>query len=172
MSLKQWGDSDSHKGLPIFDIRKIVYFEQLPDEIFEIDLPDSSKIIAVNTPLYDPNYGMSAEGLTREQACRRILKEFWLKVREQDLDGIRKLFPYSANWSDEVLRSNLGYDRRPIKLLEIGQISEGTIGPVAPCTVRLGNEKLIVDMIVMFREIDGKSSCVVHSNNGRPRPLE
>ncbi|MHC4351516.1 MAG: hypothetical protein ACYS0H_02250 [Planctomycetota bacterium] len=172
VSLKQWGDSDSHKGLPIFDIRKIVYFEQLPDEIFEIDLPDSSKIIAVNTPLYDPNYGMSAEGLTREQACRRILKEFWLKVREQDLDGIRKLFPYSANWSDEVLRSNLGYDRRPIKLLEIGQISEGTIGPVAPCTVRLGNEKLIVDMIVMFREIDGKSSCVVHSNKGGPRPLE
>ncbi|MHC4169293.1 MAG: hypothetical protein ACYSWQ_20280, partial [Planctomycetota bacterium] len=33
VSLKQWGDSDSHKGLPIFDIRKIVYFEQLPDEI-------------------------------------------------------------------------------------------------------------------------------------------
>jgi len=27
-------------------------------------------------------------------------------------------------------------------------------------------------MIVMFREIDGKSSCVVHSPKGKPRPVE
>ncbi len=172
VSLKQWEDRDSHEGSPIFDIRKIVYFEKLPDEVFEIDLPDSSKIIAVNTPLYDPNYGMSTEGLMQEQACRRILTEFWQKVREQDFDGIRRLFPYSANLSDEVLRSNLGCDRGPVELLDIGQIYESTIGPVAPCTVQLKNEKMVVDMIVMFREIDGKSSCVVHSNKGKAQPVK
>jgi len=172
VSLKQWEDRNNHEGSPIFDIRKIVYFEQLPDEIFEIDLPDSSKIISVNTPLHDPNYGMSAEGLTQEQACRKILTEFWQKVREQDFDGIRKLFPYSASWSDEVMRSNLGYDQGSVKLLEIGQIYEGKIGPVAPCTVQLKNERMVIDMIVMFREIDDKSSCVVHSNEGKPRPVE
>jgi len=172
VSLIQWEDRDNREGPPIFDIRKIVYFEQLPDDIFEVDLPDSSEIIAVNTPLHDPNYGMSAEGLTRQQACRRILTEFWQKVREQDFDGIRRLFPYSVGWSDEVLRINLGYDQRPIELLEIGQIHESKIGPIAPCTVRLENEKLIVDMVVMFREIDGKSSCVVHSPKGKPRPVE
>ncbi len=172
VSLKQWAGSDSHEGPPTLDIRKIVYFEQLPDEIFEIDLPDSSEIIAVNTPLYDPDYGMSAEGLTKQQACRRILTEFWQRVSKQDFDGIRKLFPYSANWSDEVLRLNLGYDQGPVELLEIGQIYESKIGPVAPCTVQLKDEKIVVDMIVMFREIDGKSSCIIHSNKGKARPVE
>jgi len=169
VSFKQWEDSDSREDPPIFDIRKIVYFEQLPDEIFEIDLPDSTEIIAVNTPLHDPNYGMSAEGLTREQACRRILTEFWQKVREEDFDGIRRLLPYAANLSDEVLKSNLGCDRGPVELLEIGQIYESRIGPAAPCKVQLKNEKMVVDMIVMFREIEGRASCVVHSNKGKTR---
>ena len=172
VSLKQWDSSDSHEGQPTLDIRNIVYYEQLPDEIFEIDLPDSSKIIAVNTPLYDPNYGMSAEGLTQEQACHIILTEFWQAVSEQDFDKIRKLFPYSANWSNEVLRSNFAHDQGPVKLLEINQIYESKIGPVAPCTVQFKNEKIVIDMIVMFREIDGKSSCIVHSNKGKPRPEE
>ncbi|MHC4145548.1 MAG: hypothetical protein ACYSUD_12320 [Planctomycetota bacterium] len=172
VSFKQWEGSNSPEGPPRFDIRKIVFFEQLPDEIFGIDLPEASEIIPVTVPIYDPNYGMSAEGLTQHQACRKILTEFWQKVHEQDFDGIRRVFPYSVGLSDEVLGSNLGFDRGSVELLEIGQISEGTLGPVAPCTVRLGNGKLIIDMIVMFREIDGKSSCVVHSNKGEPRPLE
>jgi len=172
VSLKQWDTSDNHEGLPTLDIRKIVYYEQLPDDIFEIDLPDSSEIIPVNNPLYDPDYGMSAEGLMPEQACRKILTEFWQKVSEQDFDGIRKLFPYSANWSNEVLKSNLGTDQGSVKLLEIGQIYESKIGRVAPCTLQLKDEKIVIDMIVMFREIDDKSSCIVHSNKGKPRPVK
>ena len=74
--------------------------------------------------------------------------------------------------SDEVLRLNLGRERGPANLLEIGQVCESEIGPVAPCTVQWNNEKMVVDMIVMFREIDGKSSCVVHSPKGKPRPVE
>ena len=172
VSLKQWENSDSPEGPPIFDIRKIVYFEQLPDEIFEIDLSDASEIIPVTVPLYDPNYGMSAEGLTREQACRKILIELWQKVHDEDFDGIRRLFPYTAYCSDEVLRSNIGYDQGPVELLEIGQIHESRIGLVAPCTVQVNDEEVIVDMTVMFREIDGKSSCVVHSNNPKARPAK
>ena len=172
VSFKQWEDSDNHSGPPIFDIKKIVYYEQFPDNIFEIDLPDESKIIPVTVPLYDPGYGMSAEGLTQEQACQKILTEFWQKVSEQDFDGIRKLFPYLASLSDEVLRGNLGLDRGPVTLLEIGQIYHSWIGPIAPCTIQTNDGKIIVDIIVMFREIDGKSSCVVHSNKGKPRPVK
>lgn len=171
VSFKQWASSDNPKGLPTFDIRKIVYYEQLPDEIFEIDLPDSSEIIPVITPFYDPDYGMSAEGLTREQACRRILTEFWQKVREYDFDGIRRLFPGAANCSDKVLRGNLGYDQGEVELIEIGEIYESKIGPVVPCIVQLKNEKMVIDMIVMFREIDGKLSCIVHSNS-KAHPAE
>ena len=172
VSLRQWDKSDNHEGLPTFDIWKIVYYEQLPDNIFEIDLPDSTEIIAVNTPLYDPDYGMNTEGLTQEQACHKILEEFWQAVSEQDFDKIRKLFPYSVSWSDEVLRSNLGGDQGPVKLLEMSQMYESKVGPVVPCTVQFKDEKMVIDMIVMFREIDGKSSCIVHSNKGQPRPVE
>ena len=171
VSFKQWEGSDSPEGPPRFDIRKIVFFEQLPDEIFGIDLPDASEIIPVAVPLYDPNYGMSAEGLTQQQACRKILTEFWQKIREHDFDGIRRLFPGAANCSDEVLRSNLGYDQGEVELLEIGEICDSKIGPVVPCTLQLKNEKMVIDVIVMFREIDGKSSCIVHSN-GKARPAE
>ena len=172
VSLRQWNNSDNYQGLPTIDIWKIVYYEQLPDDMVEINLPDSNAIIAVNTPLYDPNYGMNSEGLTQEQACHKILNEFLQAINEQDFDKIRKLFPYSANWSDEVLKGNLGGDDGPVKLLEMSQIYESGTGSVVPCTVQLKDEKMIIDMIVMFREIDGKSSCVVHSNKDQPRPVE
>ena len=173
VSLRQWNNNNNHEGLPNLDIWKIVYYEQLPDDIFEIDLPDSSEIIAIDAPLDDPDYGMSAEGLTQEQACHIILTEFWQAVSEQDLDKTRKLFPYAASWSDEVLTCNLGGDRGPVELLELGQIYEGKIGPVVPCTLQFNDgEMVIIDMRVMFREIDGKASCIVHSNKGQLRPVE
>ena len=173
VSVRQWNSSKNHEGLPTIDIWKIVYYEQLPDEIFEIDLPDSTEIIAVNTPLYDPDYGMDAEGLTQEQACHKILEEFWQALNERDLDKIRKLLPYSAKWDDEVLMCNLaGDDEGSVRLLEMGRIYESKIGPVVPCIIQLEDEKKVIDMIVMFRELDGKSSCVVLSNKGQPRPVE
>jgi hypothetical protein len=172
VSLRQWDDSDNHEGLPTLDIWKIVYYEQLPDEIFKINLPDSSEIIAVNTPLYDPDYGINAEGLNQEQACHKILTEFWQAVNEQDLDKIRKLLPYSVGWSDEVLIGNLGGDQGPAELVEMSQLYESEIGLVVPCTIQLKDKKMVIDMIVMFREIDGKSSCVIHSNKGQPRHVE
>jgi len=172
VSLRQWENSDKHEGRPTFDIRKIVYFEQLPDEIFEIELPGSNKIIAVNTPVYDPNYGINTEGLNQEQACHKILKEFWRAVNEQDLDKIRKLVPYTAEWSDEILIANLGGALEPAEFVEMGQIYETEIGLVVPCTIQLEDKKMIIEMIVMFREIDGKSSCIILSNKGQPRRVE
>ena len=173
VSLRQWNNSKNHEGLPTFDIWKIEYYEQLPDEVFKIDLPDSTEIIAVNSPLYDPDYGMNAEGLTQEQACNKILEEFWKAVNDQDLDKIRKLFPYSSNWSDEVLMSNLAGDKESsVMLLEMDRMYESNVGPIVPCIIQLKDKKMIIDMIVMFREIDGKSSCIVHSNKGQTRPVE
>jgi len=171
ISLRQWNRSDNHEGLPNINIWEIVHYEELPDDIFEIDLPDSTEIITVNTPLYDPDYGMDAEGLTQEQACYKIIEELWQAMNEQNLDKIRKLIPLTAKWSDEMLISNTGLNE-PSELLEMGQIYESKIGPVVPCTVQVKDKKMIADLIVMFREIDGKSSCIVHSNKGKSRPVE
>ena len=171
--LRIWNTNSRHQGPPNFDIWEIVYFEELPDEMFDIDLSDDpTTLIAVNTPLYDPNYGMNAEGLTQEQACHRILQEFWQAVNEQDLDRIRTLFPHSAGWSDEVLMSNIGGDQEPPELIEMGQIYQSEIGPIVPCIIQLEDAKKVVDMIVLFRKIDGKSSCVVYHIKGTPQPVE
>jgi hypothetical protein len=173
VSLKQWDESNNYEGLPTIDVRKIVYYEQLPDEMFDINLPDPAKIITISSPLYDRAYGMDAEGLSKEHACHKILEEFWQAANEQDLDKVRKLFPYSVEWNDEMLKKNLtGDNAGSVRLLELGQMYESKIGPVVPCIVQCDGEKKVIDMIVMFREIGGKSSCVVHSNKGQPRPVE
>lgn len=172
ISLRQWNRSGSHEGEPNMNLWKIVHYEELPDDIFEIDLPDSSEIITVNAPLNDAEYGMDVEGLTQEEACHQIIEEFWQALNERNLDEIRKLIPLLANWSDEALISDLGLDDGPSELLEMGEIYESKIGPVVPCTVQIKDKVVIVDIIVMFREIDGVSSCVIHSNKGQPRPVE
>ena len=115
---------------------------------------------------------MNAEGLTHEQACHGILQEFWQAVNERDLDRIRALFPYSAGWSDEILISNICGDQEPPELIEMGQIYQSEIGPIVPCIIQFEGAKKVIDMIVMFRQIDGKSSCVVYHIKGKPRPVE
>jgi hypothetical protein len=172
ISLKQWNSSDSHEGLPNINIWKIVHYEELPDDIFDVDISDPGEIIAVKISLYDPEYGISAEGLTKEQACYKIMEDFWQAVNDQDFDMIRKLIPLTAGWNDETIINGFGGDLEPVELLEMGQIYESKIGPVVPCTIKTKDKDVIVDLIIMFREIDGNSSCVIHSNKGKSRPVE
>jgi len=169
--LKQWQNS-SNEAMPQFDIWRIVYYKQLPDEMFDPNLPDDADVVEVSSPLYDPNYGMSAEGLNEEQACRQILQRFWRAVAEGDYNTVRRLMPFLANHSDEQLDSNLGRNDGLTELVEMGPPRQGDIGPIVPCTLRFKNGRMVVDMIIMFREIDGQSSCVVHGNHGSPRQID
>jgi len=50
VSIKFWLNNTNHQGLPSGEIHKIVYYEDLPDRVFEIDLPSADQITPLNFP--------------------------------------------------------------------------------------------------------------------------
>jgi len=183
---KQW-ENEYRRGEPEFDTQKIVYYEELPDEMFELEAPEDAKIFEGLLPLVskfdklnDPQYGVSTEGLTKYEACKKILEQFWQATINHDLVRIRELVPVTADWKDEVLIRNLGLNDKDdiVELLEIGQPSnEGTsdIGPVVivPSIIKCKDGKTReIKLIIQFRLIDGKSSCVIYANSGKSREIK
>lgn len=119
------------------------------------------------------NYGISAEGLTREEACREILEQFWYAIENADLTLVRQLFPASQNWDNEELKETLGLsdNTKIVKLLEIGQPyneedsdTELVLVPnYYKCTDGTNQEVL---MMIQFCQIDNKLSCVISGSYG------
>jgi hypothetical protein len=55
----------------------------------------------------------------------------------------------------------------------MGTVRKGEAGYViVPCTLQFKDKKMIVDIVVMFREIHGQSSCIVLKNQGNARVAE
>lgn len=184
--LKQW------ENLPqptlTFDTTQIRYFEQLPDSTFEVSIPTEAKYVEVPLAIPEANleilskaqYGISAEGLTKEQAGRAIIEKLYNAVIEGDLECIRNLAPVTEAWTDEFLKKilNIGTDSAIVEVLEIGPISKESTSPVGPVVIipvttrRKDGTVLRADFIIQFRNIDGKASCVIHGPYGLPVQLQ
>ncbi|MEN6385404.1 MAG: hypothetical protein ABFD79_09410 [Phycisphaerales bacterium] len=170
--LKQW--QNAHwKGTPEFDISKIIYYEQLPDEIFNLNEPTNT--IKITTPLFDPNSGLNIEdGTTRQEACEQILTSFWQAVIDGNYTMVRRLMPGLANQTDEQLYHNFGKSDGISELVEIGILQQGDVESVVivPCTVQFEKgKKYLIDLLIKFRDINGQKSCVIQENKGKPREI-
>jgi len=183
---KQWAN-ENHHGDPEYDIKKIIYYEELPDEMFELGAPENAEIFEGFSPfisgfdkLNDAQYGISVEGLTVQEASREILEQFWQATINDDLSHIRQLLPVTAEWDDELLICNLGLNDEDdiVELLEIGDISHETSSAlgtvvVVPSIIKCKDGKTReVKMIIQFRQIDGLSSCVLYANSGKAREID
>jgi hypothetical protein len=180
VSMKVWENS-RREGTPKFDFEKIIYFEDLPDSTFDFQPPSGISVTnaALTIPdagaslpaVSDPKYGISAEGMTREEACQKILQQAWEANFKYDFARIRQLFPLAADTSDESLREAV---KRAgiVQLLKIGGIERtgrSKLGPLAlvPSWVRAEDNTVSeIWMIVQFRETDGGTSCVVYGAHG------
>ncbi|MCP4612661.1 MAG: hypothetical protein GY845_28510 [Planctomycetes bacterium] len=187
VSLKTW-DNLRRKGRPTFSATKIRYFEQLSDDTFAVQIPADAKYVKKPIMIPEANleilsnskYGISAEGLTKEQACRIILEKLFNAVIEGDLKLIRNLVPVSRSWSTESLKNllRIGQDDEIIEVLKIGNISKESstrLGPivVVPVLTKRKNETIWQDkFVIQFRNIAEKTSCVVHGPYGLPVQLE
>ena len=188
ISMKHWQNLD-RSGPPSFDAFKITYYEKLPDSIFEVHVPGSP--IYTEKPLTipdenigllsNPHDGISTEGMTQQDAAEKAVRIMYQAVIGQDLDQIRKISPLCRNWDDEFLRNIIfkpGKEDRIAEVLEIGKIFKtgySKLGPLAAISTSLrlhDGRKVEEKMIVQFREIGGKSSCVVHGPYGLPREIE
>lgn len=188
VAMKQWQNLD-RSGPPSFDAFKLTYYENLPDSIFEVHIPGSPAYVEkpltipdVNIGLLsNPRHGISTEGMTQQEAAEDAVRIMYQAVIDQDLDQLKNITPLCQNMGDEFLRSIVlkpDKDDRIAEILETGQIfktGHSKLGPIAaiPTVLRLQDGRKVEEkMIVQFREIGGKSSCVVHGPYGLPREIE
>jgi len=178
VSMKSWRNL-KQEGAPNCYFEKILYFEDLPDSVFNFQPPADTPIsdMPLTIPetslrsLSDPNSGISADGMTREEACQKILAQLWAARNKNDFAAIRQLWPVSAGYSDEMLSLTEAEDE-VVQLLKIGGIErsgQSELGPLAlvPSWIRQQDGSVRkIWTIVQFREADQGTSCVVFGAHG------
>jgi len=188
VTLKMW-DHPDRSGRPTFEAYKITYYKELSKDLFDVKLPGNPKY--VEKPLTIPNEnigllsspddGISAEGLSQQEACEKIIKQFYQADIDGDVKQFKKLCPLTRNWYDGDLRSFIlrtGQDDRAVELIKIGQICKmgssklGAIAAVPVISKHKDGIKAEDKMIVQFRQVGGKSSCVIYGPYGFTRELE
>jgi hypothetical protein len=144
-----------------------IYFDmELPEGIFDFQIPQGAKLVDMDRMvklLDDPNYGISTEGLTNEEAASLVAKEYWHAVINLDQERIRKICPVDI-LGDE-LRYAIFAGKIPTELIEVGKPYVDHycgLGHITPCILKLddGTTKQ-VKIITKFRQINGQLSCVV-----------
>ena len=188
VTIKQWPNLD-RSGPPSFDAFRIMYYEDLPDNLFDIRVPGDAKQVEKPLQIPDdtvgalgnPQDGISAEGMTQQEAAEKAVRTVYQAVFAQDLDQLKSISPLCRNWGDEFLRRIVfkpDKEDRIVEIVKIGQISRtghSSLGPIAavPVVVKLkSGKKAEQQMIVQFRQYGGVSSCVVHGPYGLPREVE
>jgi len=184
VSMTHWLNLD-RRGAPDFSFDKIVYFEDLPDSALRFEPPPGVKfeqkpltIPEANLAmLSDPKSGIAADGLSRDEACRRLLGQFWTALINDDLATIRKLCPLTATWPDKLLLEVIDQDKvmevLHIRGIELeGQSKLGRLALV-PSRVRCQDGKVReIKIVVQFRETEQRESCVIHGNYGHSVEVE
>jgi hypothetical protein len=188
VEIAQWNNMD-RRGEPFFHARQITYYEDLPDSVFAVDYPRNAAQVEkeLTIPessvglLADPCCGISAEGLSQDDAARLLLKQVYQTLIDDDYNKFRKLCPAASTLSDEFIRYLVNGDDpqfQVVEIVEIGHIFKqgfsklGTLVAL-PCVVKTKGGMMAEDkMIVQFRNIGGKSSCVLQGPYGLSREIE
>ncbi len=183
VAFKQW-ENPRRSGAPAVSVVRITYYRELPQDALKVDVPAGAIYREKPIVLPDgnlermgnPDQGISAEGMARAEAARKILEQAHQAMIAGDLASIRRLCPLTTPWSDEMLRTLLVNEeeegKRVAQVVEIGGIvREGydRVGPfvVVPVRVRTRDGKLWDQkQIVQFRLIGGRESCVVYGPYG------
>jgi len=167
------------KALPgqiIKSVDEIYYNEPLPEGLFDFKIPEDAQVIREQPLLSvidDPNYGISAEGLTKDEARIKIIKEFWHHVINKDFESAHMLLPVA---DVEKIKSVIGALSGAIELVSVGEPFEKpniTFGILTPVRVRFSDGKILeLYQITHFRRIDGKLSCVLAGEGQKSKRIE
>lgn len=188
VGITQWPNLD-RAGRPSFQTTTMVYFEDLPDEDFALEVPPGleyrPKEITVPEELLgmlaNPQDGISAAGLSENEAARRVVAEMQDAVIHDDWVRFKRLVPTAAHWSDDMLKAIChGVDGRYkiVEVLEIGQASprgQSRLGRllVVPSRIKRPDGRIYEEKFtVLFRGPQESPSCVVFSPYGTPYPVE
>lgn len=156
------------KGQIIKSVDEIYYNEPLPKGLFDFEIPEGAEVVrepSLLPKIDDPNYGIMAEGLSRDEARVKILKEFWNAVINEDFERAHVLLPVaSVERLQEVFAE-------VVELVSVGEpfeVSHINFGILTPIRVRFSHGKVLeLYQITHFRTIDEKLSCVL-AGEGKP----
>jgi hypothetical protein len=172
--LKQWSNK-KFEGEPQMKVDQILYNPELSDDLFVFKIPEGATVItrvgegqkekeSMRDALLDPANGMAVGDLSREEACDQIVRDYWQSVIDKDWETVHRLRPTLSveKWKND----NPLYGKNPpVEILEIGEScqKEGcSMGPIVPCKIQYASGKIRdVFLIVMFRENEGKESCII-----------
>ena len=156
------------KGQLIKDVYEIYYNEPLPEGLFDFEIPEGTEVIreqALLSKIDDPNYGISTEGLTDDEARIKIITEFWHAAINKDFESAQKLLPVASVYKIQEVLSEVA------ELISIGEPFESpnvNFGLLTPVRVRFSDGNVWeLYQITYFRTIDGKPSCVL-AGEGKP----
>lgn len=165
-------------GQTIKNIDRISYNEPLPEGLFDFDIPKDAQVIheVINQQkvLCDPYYGISADGLSNDEARIRLIEEFWEFVINTDYENAHRLLPVASVEQIKAALESLGGAAE--ELVSIGEPFEDPdihLGSLTPVRVRFANQTVIeLYQIVHFRTLDGKTSCVLAGEGQKAKIIE
>ena len=170
---KGWNNT-RREGAPSMDFQRIVFFKELPDEMFKFDVPEGAQVIdwseQFHQNLKDPGYGLSAEGLTKNQACKRIVEQYWQAMIDEDWEKARTLrsFPEGTLWEDWKAQY---YDNMPSGIVEIQDPYDENDWITTPMVIKMADGTIKKGkLLVKFQQINNIEWCHIVGNYG-PKEL-
>ncbi len=152
------------------DVDKIEYNVELPEDIFNFEIPEDAKIIdhdLNNKLLNDPQYGISTRGLTEQQAAEQIVTTYWNALIKKDYETAKKVSPVWSKVADADLLE---------ELVEVGElyIEPGCgIGKLIPCKLKYSDGSMkLWKIVIKKRMIDGNPSCILAGYYDSPKDIK
>jgi hypothetical protein len=170
LPVRMQGLKNDRLGTVIKDIEQIEFNIELPEDIFNFEIPEGASIIDhdYNSKLLNnPQNGISTEGMTEQQAAETIATMYWNALIETDKATAQTVAPVSPYMVDSSLLA---------ELVEVGRlyIQPGCgIGKLIPCKIRYADGSLKeCKLIIKERNIDGHPSCVIAGFYGSTVEIE
>jgi hypothetical protein len=144
VSFKLWWNQD-YSAEPAASVNTIIYNPTLPDGIFEFYISEQTKVldhrILSEIVSEDPTYGIDVNELNTEEACKRIVSEYWEAIIEQDWQKARRMRPLAdiKMWRE---LNNVYVRLKPAKLLSVREcinMDNKASFPIVPCLIRMQN---------------------------------
>jgi len=167
---KLWLNQD-YSSEPAACVSTIIYNPKLPDGVFEFYAPEETKILdhreLSEIVGADPTCGISVNELDTEEACKRIVSEYWEAVINQNWEKVCRMRPMIEEQTWEELQ-NMYINVKPAKLLGIREcinIGNKASFPIVPCLIRMQNGMTKVGVLhVSIEQIgDEKRGVIVDS---------
>jgi hypothetical protein len=188
VSFTCWPNLD-RSGTPAFDATKITYYKDLSDSLFDVHVPRHPAYVEkpLTIPeenlglLSNPEDGMTADGLTPQEAAEKIMRANYQAVVGGDLAELRQLCPLCKSWNDEMLRAIIVRPGKPSRIVELvkiepicktGESKLGTLIAIPAVLRHADGTKIEEKLIVQFRQLGDKSSCVIYGPYGFSRDIE